>query len=181
MVQIKEDDLTNELIEWQKSMTEKESSKSCEVMIEPEAHYNNYGSRGYLDLYVRRKHFDGTTEGRLYNIKSNPNNANEVIRQCRKEMNNFHKDRYKSDDIRFELCFLPTERNYEHVLENKSMYKALKSRNVLVTFRHPEKARQPIHLFTSACEIGDEKWKEYACRMGKFEFDLNNSEGVTDQ
>jgi len=177
---MKEDDLTNSLIQNEENRAENEENREIiDLKIETEAHYNNYGSRGYLDLYIQKTTDRRKTEGHMYNIKGNPDSANAVIRQCRKEISNFFKHRRYPNHCHFELCFLPSRENFEHILENKPMYRSLREDNTIVTFRHPDDI-SPIHIFTSEFEIGDEKWNEYATRTGKLEFDPGDiTEGGT--
>jgi len=125
---MKEDYLTNSLIEYYKE----NYGKYIEEIV-PEKHYNYYGDRGIVDLFVRYKHKNDWD--RIFEIKSNPNNANEVLRQ----FNRMKKYFYKGTDLErkpstFELCFTPTAKNLRHFKENKEMYREVEG---FVSMRAP--------------------------------------------
>jgi hypothetical protein len=159
---MKEDRLTNQLIKiWRRESTE----------INPEAHYNHYGTRGVADLHIHEKiprAVGYRTKSRIYEVKSNPQNANEVVRQFNKMCQFFYKDqRHKRpDNVRFELTFVADKSNLEHVYDNKEIYRAVaeESNNVL-TFRHPDNIK-PVPIFADTYEIGDEEWSELVKRQG---------------
>jgi len=153
---MKEDQLTNAII--QKLDTEK--------IIEPEAHYNHYGTRGVVDLYVRNIH-QRKPNDHLYEIKANPKDANKVIRQFQKMRNYFYrdKDRAKPEKTRFELCFTAEPGNLQHVKNNSEMYRSLAENypNVIITFRHPENIR-PVHIFTRKWDVDSKDFWRHAER-----------------
>lgn len=166
---MKEDQLTNALIEANKDPNNLYKS----VESKPEVHYNYYGDRGVVDLFTRRNEY-GVFHDSVYEIKSRPNNANKVIRQFNRMTNFFYKgsDYRRGDWIKFELCFLATKRNYEHVKENKEMYGSLyrNGEDAIVTFRHPSNIT-PVHAFSGSkeYEIGSEGFKGHAQAVGNFE------------
>jgi hypothetical protein len=129
---MKEDYLTNYLIEYHR-----ENYDIQEIV--PEKHYNYYGDRGIVDLFVRYKN----DKDHIFEIKSNPKNANEVLRQ----FNRMKKYFYKGTDLErrnstFELCFTPTAKNLRHFKENKEMYREVEG---FVSMRAPGNAN-PIIL-----------------------------------
>lgn len=133
---IKEDDLTNAIIKQVKSLEIYD-----ETVTEPEAHYNYYGTRGVADLYTRKVE-KGKARDRLFEIKANPGNANEVVRQFQRMKKFFYrdKDRVKPEKVTYELCFTATPGNRRHVNKNFEMYQSLaeNNSNVVITFRHPD-------------------------------------------
>jgi len=159
---MKEDRLTNQLIKFHRGK---------DTEITPEAHYNHYGTRGVADLHIHRKiprAVGYKTESHIYEVKSNPKNANEVVRQFNKMSRFFYKDqRHKRPDkIKFELTFVADNSNLKHVYDNKEIYRSVAEESGnLLTFRHPDNMT-PVVVFTDNFEIGHEKWSEYVKRVG---------------
>lgn len=88
-----------------------------------EVPYNNYGERGYVDLVQNRNAATYITE-----IKANPESANQVIRQFQKMKENFvqgtsyeqmHGQKF------YWLVFTASQRNLDHIKNNKQMYLSL--------------------------------------------------------
>jgi len=102
-----EDRVTNALIE--------NSEYDCFV----EVPYNNYGERGYVDLVRNKNHLS-----QIFELKSSPQSANQVIRQFQKMRENFSEG--TSIDLRrnktFYLVFTASQKNIQHLRNNKSMY-----------------------------------------------------------
>jgi hypothetical protein len=143
---MKEDKITNAIAKHAKNLEEKDHWDKVEV--EPEAHYNHYGTRGIADLYQKNYEFANQPPfTHLYEIKSTPRNANEVIRQFQKMRRFFFKDESRPwpHEVIYELCFTPEKSNLEHVEENFDMYRQLYSDNTRIMMRHPENIR-PVHL-----------------------------------
>lgn len=131
----KEDDLVNSLIEFERSISTWESE------IEPEAHYDYYGTRGVADLYVQRKPDVGPRRDLVYEIKSdaavkNASGANEIIRQYNRMREAFYKDdsRKRPRRVGMELVFTITPAAVFHVAENILMYAATSKSSVLDDF-----------------------------------------------
>jgi len=158
---MKEDELTNALISW------KSKVKRCQ-RVEPEFHYSYYGERGVADLFSRDKEANGIFDS-VREIKANPENANKVIRQFNRMLNYFYKgtDLSKPDESLYELCFLATQSNLNHVQKNKEMYQSVfeNHKDVIITFRHPQNIT-PVHAFSSKINIGEEDWWEHAKVVG---------------
>lgn len=126
-----EDDLTNGLIQ------RYQSRDLCRI-IEPEAHYDHYGYRGWPDLYAVFERADqNLVEYHLIEVKSEhavkaATGANEILRQFNQMRTYFFKDErhnislpvYKHNDAVavFELTFIPTEYTILHIFDNKEMY-----------------------------------------------------------
>ncbi|MFP9062541.1 hypothetical protein ACLI4R_18745, partial [Natrialbaceae archaeon A-chndr2] len=102
----------------------------CEVLsIFPEAHYNHYGDRGVVDLYIEQSTTYGGKEGIVLELKSEAavresTGANEIIRQFNRMREYFFKGSSHDppESIIFELCFVPTEYNIRHIYENLDLY-----------------------------------------------------------
>jgi len=108
-----EDRVTNALIE--------RTEGQCGV----EVPYNNYGERGYVDLVANRRR-----SSRIIEIKSKPQSANSVIRQFQKMKANFVEGtEYESllPQKHFWLVFTASQKNIEHLKNNKKMYLSLDS------------------------------------------------------
>lgn len=126
---MKEDDLANAIIQWsrenEKEALERDES-NAKIEVYPEAHYNHYGNRGVVDLYIEKSGWEGT----VYEFKSesavqNVTGANEIIRQFNKMKEYFFRGSshdIPSHWIHFELVFTPTPHNVLHLLENADMY-----------------------------------------------------------
>lgn len=144
---MKEDKITNALIETFKSREESDINPHYKVEASPEVHYNYYGSRGVVDLFVRDYEIENCPPNdHVFEIKSTPKSANEVIRQFKRMEKTFYMDESRSegDRVIFELCFTPKEENLRHVAENFEMYHSLLKNfrengyKVNVTMRHPD-------------------------------------------
>lgn len=122
----REDELVNALVRMAKSHA------MDRIEINPEAHYNNYGTRGVADLHVRNveelrygeKYID-----RVYEVKSpaavrSATGANEIIRQYNRMRENFyeHSKRKRPKTVDFELSFVLHPITVRHVAENLEMY-----------------------------------------------------------
>lgn len=176
---MKEDDVTDLLIEFHKGLEDSEVNSVEKVEVEPEAHYNHYGTRGVADLHVRKKKLKTVkplSEEKVYEkkdilieVKSRLDNANEVIRQFNKMKNYFYRDkeRTKPSSVTYELQILPTEHNFRHVLQNKNIYQSLINDQTRIMFRHPDEIT-PVVLsqrfidedyksFKQVCEYSNEK------------------------
>jgi len=137
---MKEDKLTNSLIKHFKNREGDRPTDHDKVVVEPEAHYNYYGTRGVADLFVRCYELEGYPPlDIVFEIKSSPTSANEVIRQVKKMEKTFFMDERRSpgDSVIFELCFTPEEDNLRHVAENFEMYVSVRP-EINVTMRHPD-------------------------------------------
>lgn len=93
---MKEDDLTTAIIERSRRAVE---DKPSSLEIIPEKFYNNYGDRGYVDLFIRE--YDHSTgkdlpfSDRVIEVKGesgiqNATGANEIIRQFNSMCESFY-------------------------------------------------------------------------------------------
>jgi len=124
----KEDELVNWLVQ------SHERRMIDEVEVEPEAHYNNYGTRGVVDLHAREiehlrlgeRHTDTIYEVKSESAVRQSTGANQIIRQFNRMRENFYEDnrRTRPYKVDFELTFELTPYVVEHVAENISMYSA---------------------------------------------------------
>jgi hypothetical protein len=176
-----EDEITNALIRYHKDREKKEISHGdtdAEVEIYPEEHYNHYGDRGVVDLYV----VTGGWDGHLFEIKSesavrNATGANEIIRQFNRMRQHFFPGSNHSVPswLSFELCFTPTEFNARHLIENADMYSQCVNNepsqlgvdrfNINICFRLPDSDNiTPVHAFTRRLDydIGTENFVNHA-------------------
>ena len=92
------------------------------IKVIPEVHYNNYGNRGFVDLYQTVGNI--ATELKSTTAVKNTTGANEIIRQFNKMKKNFNDGSKYNAEI-FELLFAPSRYNINHLLSNKEMYNAL--------------------------------------------------------
>lgn len=148
-----EDDLTESLIKHHR-----EPSDLKKVLdLETECHYNNYGSRGYVDLVIKEKETKGLRKEsslHLYEVKSDLTqySANEINRQFTKMYENFiaGSSFQGADNPTIELTIIPSEENFEWLCENKVIIRNIfeKYEHSIVTFRHPENI-SPVHIFAS--------------------------------
>lgn len=123
-----EDELTNALIQYHKRSNERlneSGDETYELSIAAEEHYNHYGDRGVVDLFVS----EGEWQDHLYELKSEhavreATGANEIIRQFNKMRKFFYEgtDHFPAEDVQFELCFTPSDLTFEHLAENADMY-----------------------------------------------------------
>lgn len=122
-----EDELTNALINKPRPT---DNSPWTDPEIYPEAHYTYYGNRGVADLYIYHNNSVGAPKrGHVFEIKSESavryaTGANEIIRQFNQLREFFFlgSEYEVPNRIDFELCFLPTQHNIEHILKNEAMY-----------------------------------------------------------
>lgn len=165
MEHYKEDDLTSALI--QMHTDRKLDNIQCQ-RIQPEAHYNYYGTRGVVDLYVLKEKEDLRQNLRhsasLYEVKAELRNANEVLRQFNRMKEFFFKDpsRPEPDTAKYELTVLPTRQNYRHIEEYYDMYKSVGR----IFFRHPEDPC-PVPIVAKDLELGTDEWKQMAKNMNR--------------
>lgn len=169
-LKMKEDQLTNALVDFEKKQVDQQSK----FIIQPEKHYNHYGTRGVIDLYSRRGK-DTIREKRrdhLYEVKSNVKSVdkcNEIVRQFQKMKENFYKgtELKRPSKVAFELVFTPSEKIFEHFQKNISIYQTLHNSDFnnrsFVSFRHPEKIT-PVVVTNSTMEFGTKEWIDYCKR-----------------
>lgn len=127
----KEDDLTEGLIE-------DYQSRDHIQIIEPEAHYDHYGHRGWPDLFaVFLRPAEALFEYHLIEVKSEhavktATGANEIIRQFNQMRRYFYEDdrhhvalpefEFQEVVLVFELAFIPTDHTILHIFDNKRIY-----------------------------------------------------------
>ena len=152
---MKEDKLTNALIRHHKKSESQEAVS--EVQTSPEVHYNHYGTRGIVDLFVRKTYESGSIRDDVIEIKSELTNANEIIRQFNKMSSFFYKgaDWSKPPRHSFVLGILLTKNNVEHLIENIQMYKSLNSSSKVFIGFSTEEYPNPYNIFTPKCDISD--------------------------
>lgn len=146
---VNESDLAEAIIEF-------ERDKDSEITIYPEAHYQNYGFRGVADICV---HFEDIDAYRIYELKSETaieetTGANAIISQFNRMRRYFFADSFwrSPDVVLFELCFIPTEKTVEHLVEYASLYSECSNTSlcepaitqVEVTLRSPEEPENEI-------------------------------------
>ena len=167
---MKEDALTKALV---KKYNEK-SQLWDKRIVKPEEHYNHYGDRGVVDLFIRqiqKRYADYHVEDRICEIKADVEDidrCNPVIRQFKRMVEYFYKgtSHDKADTATFELTFIPNERTILHVLENLDIYREVQQsgqHSLQIVFRHPANLR-PIHICPSGVEeakLLEPKWWEY--------------------
>jgi len=179
-----EDDLTSELIKKTQEPSVDDDLKISSV--ETECHYNNYGSRGYVDLVVEKK-YQSQYEAEylhLYEIKSDLTkySANEVVRQFTKMYENFVPgSKFRgAKNPSIELCVIPSVENYKWILENREMIRNIfeKYDYSRVTFRHPNDT-SPVHVFTSSISIGEDNFWEHAKTNTEVYDSIKAARGVT--
>lgn len=163
-----EDDLTAALIQLHEQPADITDIES--VTITPEAHYNYYGSRGVADLYVSTTINKNSglkkQKDRLYEVKAELTNANEVIRQFNRMVKYFYKGGSwpRPDAVRYELTILPTHENYSHLRSYFDIYQSL---NGKVFFRHPENPT-PVSICPQPdMALGSDRWFRMAKNMNE--------------
>jgi hypothetical protein len=181
---ITEDELVDSLIKWEKEHTdtlEDLDNTSINLKINPEASYNHYGNRGFVDLFTEKKYPQGYSEAHAFELKSESavrevTGANEIVRQFNKMREYFFKGSNYNvpKDLVFELCFTPTESNIRHILKNIEVYesitnqelleKDIKRKKVLITVRPTDKDNITPIIFTSSGQtpVKDLDFDEYA-------------------
>lgn len=108
-----------------------ERGRSEDGSAELEVHYNDYGSRGVVDLVITEVDGGFVPEIRIYELKSEyavkqSTGANEIIRQFNRHKQSFfsgsnhEKGDYKN--IMYFLDFYATDYNYEHIRANEGLY-----------------------------------------------------------
>lgn len=128
----KEDEWVNDYIETENNIGNWESD------IEPEAYYEHYGTRGFVDLYVQRHTRSGLRRDYVAEVKSdsavkNATGANEIIRQFNRMREAFYKSERRKQPyhVTMELVFTITPAAVFHVAENLGMYTAAGQTSVL--------------------------------------------------
>lgn len=93
-----------------------------------EVPYNNYGERGYVDLVRQHKSL-----AQIWELKSNPKSANQVIRQFQKMLENFEEGTslQLKKNKKYYLAFTASQRNLEHLKNNKQMYLSLLDKEIV--------------------------------------------------
>lgn len=125
-----EDDLTRGLIQLYQD-------RDFNQIIEPEAHFNHYGNKGWPDLYaVFERPTERLIEHHIIEVNSesavkSATGANQIVRQFKTMLKYFFKDEQNIADIPtndwemvfvFELTFIPTEYNILHIFDNIQIY-----------------------------------------------------------
>ena len=117
-----EDDVVSSLIEVHQS-------SNGEASIYPEKHYNHYGDRGVVDLFVELETTHGETRQWLYEIKSeaalrDATGANEVLRQFNRMREFFFKgtDHEPGSQVFYQLIIVPTVHTLRHISDNFAIY-----------------------------------------------------------
>jgi len=166
-----EDELTNALIQYHKRSNEEMNelgAENHELSIFTEEHYNHYGDRGVVDLFVSEDEW----QDHLYELKSEhavreATGANEIIRQFKRMRKFFYKGTHHTSarDVAFELCFTPSELTFRHLAENADMYASVVqqgdsdlmsdvSSQVNVRPADPENIR-PVIMFSERVDFRD--------------------------
>jgi hypothetical protein len=151
---VNEDELASTFIKFFKQQTKNMNEDSCgcvKIDTFPEASYNHYGNRGFVDLYIRRNHSGTFTEGYVYELKSESavreaTGANEIVRQFNKMREYFFKGSSKNipEEVNFELCFTPTHYNINHIYNNIEIYSSIAKEKL-----HQEMVDSEISLVTT--------------------------------
>jgi len=187
---MKEDDLAIKIIQQQKNRKNNRKSAINDLWIEPEAHYNHFGNRGSLDLFIKSFHEtleNDWFEHELYELKSELNNANKVIRQANRHKKYFYKDDSRQKprseihrpQIKWYLVILANRSNYKHIIEYYDMYETLKQNNWKIYFGHPDiEARVPV-FYGNRCSIVEKEWRELTQRNFPSFFPIVNTKEVT--
>jgi hypothetical protein len=142
-----EDAITKAFVEWQQQAVSEraEGDVETDLSVELEAHYNHYGNRGSVDLFLQESTRDSdmeqfeVTDEWLVEIKSpaaiqEVTGANEIIRQFKRHCKYFYRDEARECEMdpgtkmppNFELCFAPTPAVLEHIEDNEALYKTLR-------------------------------------------------------
>lgn len=109
------------------------SQNSPDVDIKSEVHYNHYGNKGAVDLFVHDT-TTGSNHYYIYEIKSGAaireaTGANQILRQYNRMRQYFFqgKDIQPGNGawITFQLVFTPSEKTIKHLLDNYSMYETV--------------------------------------------------------
>ncbi len=159
------------------------------MIVEPEAHYNHYGTRGVADLFVRSiesgENGDYVSDA-LYEVKSasavqQATGANEIIRQFNKMRKTFYLDesRDEPDEFHIELTFTIEPETVQHVARNFEMYAGANANPLYVDPDHrwdtekvmfrsaKDGVNQPIQLMNGDSERASSLtgWIEYLEKM----------------
>jgi hypothetical protein len=133
--QYTEDDLLRANIQMEKKHAEADFA-NYNLDIEPEAHYNNYGTRGVVDLLIEEKHQMHKSYN-LIEMKSaaaldQATGANEIIRQFNRMRQYFFKDDDRDPGAYHSYCleFLPSPETLNHLSENAVAYRSAVNANV---------------------------------------------------
>lgn len=166
-----EDELAQAFIRHHRDSQERENQYNPEagdVGVYPEAHYNHYGTRGVVDLYLST----GEWDGHLLEFKSeaavrNVTGANEVIRQFNQMRQYFFdgsQHNLPTQSLLFELCFTPSERNIRNLAENAELYASVVEQEFVelpsgtpqthITVRGPEDIT-PVTFFNWSMDFRD--------------------------
>lgn len=142
---------------------------------EVEASYNNYGERGYVDLYEVKtdQNEDKLDHVHLYEIKANLQNfkPSEIVRQFTRMRRNFfgkgardYPRNYGGRDpsVTYELTIYPTKENLDYLKQYKSIIRNIREKfeDSIVVFRCPCHGNI-LHVFTFAMDVGDDQWRDY--------------------
>jgi len=179
---VKEDKLTNAIIERHKSKAskrensdEKNTPDSISLEIRPEEHYNHYGTRGIVDLFIREKQeYSGGREGvtdYIIEVKSELRNANEVIRQANKMHDYFYKGSDWAKPFRnyFSLYVELNPSNYSHIKENMHMYQSLSQKGISIFFCDDEGLAARVFPTGDVTIFDFERWSEFHSKEEKIE------------
>lgn len=138
-----------------------ENSDSSLIQLEPEAHYNYYGTRGVADLFYviegyRNKAF-------VCEFKTNAKQVGENVRQFKRMKEYFFKDEERSlqysEDCHFCLHILANNQNYRHVMNHLDTYSSIKY--VYFTCGDgSESWNLRTGINTDKYEIGGEQWEQ---------------------
>lgn len=100
-----------------------------DVRVSPEVHYNNYGTRGVVDLYQHAGKI--AYELKSENAVKSVSGANAIVRQYNKMRENFNDGSNHTADY-FDLLFAPSKHNLFHLINNASIYNSIESDNVRI-------------------------------------------------
>lgn len=133
----------------------------------PEAHYNHYGTRGYVDAYFGVGNWSATVlEVKSASAVNESTGANEILRQYNKMQEAFFKGTDytpPSKSLQYELCFTASPQNIGHVVDNKDLYRSAASQLQdhrtervmnIITIRFSE-SNSPLILFRYSTRSSD--------------------------
>lgn len=111
-----------------------------------EVDYNDYGTRGSVDLVDRRNKINKAI-WLVHEFKSafaveQATGANEIIRQFNKHKNHFFSGAEipqpkRSDAVKWYLSFIPCETTIKHYKNNAALYEVIADKDTFVVFRDP--------------------------------------------
>lgn len=96
--------------------------------VEPESHYNYFGTRGVADLFVETNNHAHVFELKSGAAITEATGANEIVRQFNQMREYYFRDESKKQRynlVSFRLYFLPSENVIEHLQDNLTVYKSL--------------------------------------------------------